>query len=501
MVHTVSVIHFILRAFVHAGANPQRRGKSLEAQNMGKISLQQFIDRAPLSRRQRLIVVLTFLVMVADGLDTSIVSHIFPKLIANWGISIGDVTIIVTGGLVALAIGGFSAGPAADRWGRKPVLLAGFVLFNVTTAGLGFASTFEAFFGLRLLACVGLGVVMPVCMTMVADWVPTARRAQMVVLTFLGASTGSTVGAYLAASIIPSFGWQTMAVVAGAVPLLIIPFYVSLVPEPPAILIKKGRSPAKLERALSVIAASPDNVDRTVFTSKTVARKNVFAVVFSKTLLVTTLLIWVLTLLAQGIIQIMLQYAPILLQQPSPGPGLTTAESGQVVAMFGWGGIIGVVLFSFVLKWFDRFLTGCIAAGVAILGFCVLAFGNFGLLGLMLVILLAGIGVASLPAITGAITAVAYPAEARATGTGTASVWGRVGGMISGATGGILIAAGFTLQTIFAILTLPATIALLTFLGLRAESRRRDRLSQKNGELPTPTESNQVSSTASSSMH
>ncbi|PTT64170.1 MFS transporter, partial [Arthrobacter sp. HMWF013] len=98
---------------------------------------------------------LTFLIMVADGMDMSIVSHIFPRLISEWGTSIGEITATVTAGLVALAIGGFIAGPAADRWGRKPVLLAGFVLFNLTTAGFGLTSTLEAFFALRLLACVG----------------------------------------------------------------------------------------------------------------------------------------------------------------------------------------------------------------------------------------------------------------------------------------------------------------------------------------------------------
>ncbi|PTT67098.1 MFS transporter, partial [Arthrobacter sp. HMWF013] len=340
---------------------------------------------------------------------------------------------------------------------------------------------------LRLLACVGLGVVMPVSMTMVADWVPAARRAQMVALTFLGGSGGSIVGAYLAAALIPSFGWQTMVVVAGLVPLLIIPFYAAFVPEPPAILIKQGRPAAKLERALSVIAADADNVDRTVFTSEKAARQNVFAVVFSKMLVISTLLIWVLTLVSQGILQLVLQYAPILLQQPEPGPGLTTAESGLVVAMVGWGGIIGVVLFSFVLKRFNRFYTGAFAAVLAITGFCVIAFGSFDTPTLMVVMLLAGMGIASLPAITGAVTAVAYPAEARATGTGTALVWGRVGGMLSGATGGILIALGFTLQSIFAVLTVPTAIALAAFLGLRADSRRRARLSQNDSQRRVET--------------
>ncbi|MGN5734746.1 MFS transporter [Arthrobacter psychrochitiniphilus] len=417
--------------------------------------------------------------MIADGMDTSIVSHLFPRIIADWGTSIEEVTMAVTGGLVALAVGGLLAGPIADRWGRKPILMTGFVLFNLTTAGLGLSSSFMEFFGLRLIACVGLGIVMPISMTMVADWIPSAHRAQMVLLTFLGGSGGSIIGAYLAAAMIPTFGWQTMVIVAGLAPLILVPFYVLLVPEPPAMVIALGRPAKQLKRSLSFIAGNPDDVETSVSASVKTSEKNVFATLFSKVLLISTLLIWALTLLAQGTLQLVLQYLPILLQQPAPGPRLTTAESGLAVAMLGWGGIVGVLLFSFVLKWTNRFLAGIAAAMIAIISFSIITFGNFELSGLMIMLLVAGIGVASLPAITGAITAVAYPTKNRATGTGTASVWGRVGGMISGATGGALIAIGFTLQSIFAVLTIPAALIVITLLGLRAEARRRARGAQR----------------------
>lgn len=258
-------------------------------------SLQKFIDRAPLSRRQRLIFLLTFLFVVVDGMDLSIVSHIFPKLISEWGASIEQVTLTVVAGIFAMAIGALVSGPAAGRWGRKPVLVFSFVLINVATAALALTGTIEVFIAVRVLACLGIGAVMPLALTMVADWAPAARRAQMVALVFSGVGVGSIIGAYLAAALIPSFGWQTLVVVAGLVPLIVVPFYLRFVPEPPAALIKRGRPSADVRQSLAAIDADSANVDTTADETSQAARVNVFAVVFARVLAVSTTLIWVLT--------------------------------------------------------------------------------------------------------------------------------------------------------------------------------------------------------------
>lgn len=449
----------------------------METSTPTKVRVQQFIDQRPLSRRQRLIFFLTFLVVVADGMDLSIVSHIFPRLITEWGTTLPQVTATVLVGIVAMAVGALASGPAADRWGRKGVMLAGFLLFNLATAALGFVSTIEIFIGLRVLACIGLGIVLPVSMTLVADWAPAARRAQMVAIVFAGAAVGSILGAYLAATLIPAFGWQTMIVVAGLLPLLVVPFYARLVPEPPTNLVKRGRPSSEILRSLSVIAADTTTVDTTEATSLDLARRRLFAVVFSRALIVTTSLIWALTILGQALLILVLQYLPILLQQPTPGPGLNTTQSGLIVAMWGWGSLIGLVLVSFAMKWCDRFLTGVIGATLTIIGSLTIAVSGFDYLGLMIALLLTGMAFASLPSVVNAITTIAYPVEIRATGVGSASFAGRFGGMAGALIGGLLIAAGFGLQAIFAVLTIPMAITILGFLGLRADSRRRSRLS------------------------
>ena len=440
------------------------------------MTLQQFIDQSPLSRRQRLIYFLIFLVLVADGMDVAVAGLVFPRLIAEWGTTIGRVTVAVTGALLAMAIGAISSGPIADRWGRKPVLIVGFLIFTLGTAALGLTAQIEFFTLVRILSCLGLGAVTPVAMTIVADWAPAARRAQMVALSFSGVALGTIIGAYLAAVLVPAFGWKSLVLVAGLIPVLVVPFYLRFVPEPAATLVKRGRSDSEVKRALVVIAGDPSAVDTSVLSAAGVIRKRPFAVVLSRALAVSTGLIWLLAFLTQGLIVLVLQYVPILLQQPSPGPGLDTAQSAFTMAMWGWGSLVGQVGVSFVLKRIDRFVTGAVAAIWTIVGLWVVFVGNLGFVGLMAVLFSAAIGAAALPTITNAIGAMAYPDEVRATGVGASSFMGRIGSVVSGLSGGLLIAAGFTLPTLFAVLSVPVLVVGVAFVGLRADTRRRGRL-------------------------
>lgn len=440
-----------------------------------RTSLQAFIDRTPLSRRQRWIVFLSVLVMVADGMDITIVSHLFPRLIGEWGVSIGQVTFLVTAGVIAMAIGAFLGGPAADRWGRKTVIVTAFVLFNLTTAAMGAAPSFELLSVLRLIACLGLGAVMPVTLTIVADWVPTFRRAQMVALVFSGVALGSIVGAYLAATLIPAFGWQVMIGVAGLLPLLIVPFFIRSVPEPPNTLIVRGRTESEIHRTLSLIAPDEDvtSVETAYVTEEGAVRRGAFSTIFSRALVGTTALLWMLFFITQGLALLVLQYLPILLQRPDPG--LSTAQSGQIVAMWGLGGLVGQVSASFVLKRLDRFYTGVVAAIWTIAGALVIATVSFSFSGLLFALFATGMAFASMPAITNSIATIAYPTQARATGVGTAGFVGRLGSLTSGLVGGLAVAAGWGLQAIFAGITLPVILVAATFIGLRAETRRRER--------------------------
>lgn len=181
---------------------------------------------------------------------------------------------------------------------------------------------------------------------------------------------------------------------------------------------------------------------------------------------------WVVFFVVQGSGLLVLQYMPVLLQAPSPG--LSTAESGLIVAMYGWGSMIGQFAIAFILKRFDRFiaLAGVILWGVIGL-LIVAAFGTgFGFFGYFALLFAIGLSLPAGAAAMQSITTLAYPEQFRATGMGSAGFAGRLGTLTYGALGGTLVGAGFGLTTISLVLAVPLAVSIGLVFGLRALSRR-----------------------------
>src|SRR5699024_5622243 len=100
-------------------------------------TLSDAINVGGLNWRHWLFFGLLFFLFVTDGMDATIVSHIFPSLIAEWGLSVGGgISIVVTGGFIFMGIGALISGRLSDVLGRKVVLIAAGILF-ATGTGLG----------------------------------------------------------------------------------------------------------------------------------------------------------------------------------------------------------------------------------------------------------------------------------------------------------------------------------------------------------------------------
>ena len=98
-------------------------------------------------------------------------------------------------------------GVISDRVGRKPVLVAGLVLFGVGGGGLVFTTDFKVALGLRLLQGVGAAGILPVIITSIGDiYSGTAETAAQ---GFRFTSSGLTQSVFPAiAGFLVAFGWR-----------------------------------------------------------------------------------------------------------------------------------------------------------------------------------------------------------------------------------------------------------------------------------------------------
>ncbi|MEU9109449.1 MFS transporter [Streptomyces xanthophaeus] len=436
-----------------------------------------------MSRRQWLIVSLGLLMMVAEGIDATIAAFIFPKIVNEWGTSLNAVTATVTLSVLAMAVGGVAAAPLADRYGRRGVTVVGIAVFGVGTAAMGLTNGIGAFAGLRIAACVGLGAVLPTVLAMVADWTPARRRGQMVALAFTGITAGSAVGGLLSAGFIPAYGWPLLTIVCGLTPLLLIPAVIRYIPESVSVLSTRKDSDASLRKALAAVVPGQD-LSGVVLEQPEARRRPERAtrVILSRQFAPTNVLLWTCFIVGLGVVGLLLNYLPLLGERM----GLTARQAGVLVAAFGWGGLAGQLSVSFALKRFDRFRLLAVLWGLS-----VLALGAAALWAVQFAALLAAAFVLGLclPAANNAlqvIAAVAYPAPVRATGLSWASGMGRVGALVSGLLGGLMVKAGWTLGTVLLVLSVPVAVGILATLMLDTRNRRQQ------ADRPAPARNDEV---------
>jgi len=185
-----------------------------------RVNVQTFLNEHPFSAFQWVVFALCFIIVLLDGFDTAAIGYIAPSLMKQWGVARPDLAPVLSAALFGLAAGALSAGPLADRLGRKLVLIGSVLVFGVACFGSAFAADLNQLTILRFVTGLGLGAAMPNAVTLMSEYCPDHRRATLTNAMFCGFPLGAAFGGFLAAWMIPQWGWRSVLLlvvfVAGA---------------------------------------------------------------------------------------------------------------------------------------------------------------------------------------------------------------------------------------------------------------------------------------------
>lgn len=130
-----------------------------------------------------------------------------PNMAAYFDTDYRVMQLAVTLYLAMTAVLQLVIGPVADRFGRRPVLLASIVLFMLATLGTILATSAEAFLAFRLGQAVIVSA-MVLSRAVVRDMVGDAEAASMLGYLTMGMTLVPMLGPILGGALDEAFGWQ-----------------------------------------------------------------------------------------------------------------------------------------------------------------------------------------------------------------------------------------------------------------------------------------------------
>src|SRR5438105_1471255 len=167
------------------------------------------------------IFLLCCVVMLADGFDNQAINYAAPSIIAEWGINRALMTPVFNLSIVGAITGAILFATFGDRYGRRPAAIGAVALFGGFTLAIPLAHNIAQLSLLRFCASLGIGGGMPLAMTLASDYARSSKRAFAATLLFVGYTAGSSGGGWLAAEIVPPFGWRSIFIVGGIGGLMI----------------------------------------------------------------------------------------------------------------------------------------------------------------------------------------------------------------------------------------------------------------------------------------
>lgn len=387
------------------------------------------------------VVVLCMLFNVIDGLDAMAMAFTGSRVTAEWGLSAGQLGVLLSASLVGMA-GGSLIASRADLHGRRPLLLAGLLLSGVSML-LSFCSQGHSqLVLLRVFTGMGIGAVLVGANVLAYESASPARRNLCIALQSFAFALGGSLGGLLAHQFNEGMGWRYVFLAGGAVTLA------------------------------GAVAGAIWLRESTSFVALRQTQTGTWPEVFGRLFAgeqrrLTASLALALFLLMAGFYFVM-SWTPTLLTQS----GFSERQGATGGLLLCLGGMLGALLVGATAR-----RSGSRAM---LLGFLLL---NALLLALMASMaaeaaLAIAVGVVAGLALNGAIAALyvlapqTFPTDIRASGVGLVLAIGRLGAIIAPAAAGSLLVAQWSIREVFLLFACSQVLAALSvWLGYRRSAQ------------------------------
>ena len=372
-----------------------------------------------------LTIFLCFWVAFFEGFDLQAPGIAAKGIAATFGLDQVQMGYVFSLGVFGMLFGAFFGGRIADYFGQKKVLMLSIAIFGVFMSLTALAPSAETLYAARFFTGLGLGAAMPTMISVVGDEATEANRGKLNSLMYCGLPVGAIFVASLAI-LLPEVKWQTLFLIGGLTPLVLIPLMaVILKDKPKAVVVEKA-----------AIEAVP----------------NMAQVLFKKQQYKNTLPLWVGFFFTLMINYILISWLPNLLMEQ----GLERPQAFMVMLVFQVGAVIGTLALGYLLDRLKLWQMATIIYGGLFIAL-VLLFTTTSIPVLILAGVMGGIFSTGGQSILYGISPIFYSGMGKVTGVGSAISLGRLGAMTGPLLTGKILALGLGTTGIL-IASLPAVV-------------------------------------------
>jgi AAHS family 4-hydroxybenzoate transporter-like MFS transporter len=421
------------------------------------VDVQKLIDTERFSGYQFLIAFLCFVVVAIDGFDTAIIGFIAPSLRTEWHLSPQQLGPLLSAGLFGLALGSFVAGPLGDRIGRKSILVLSVLFFGIWSLASAYTDSLLALTMFRFLTGLGLGGAMPNAITLTSEYSPQRSKSVVVTAMFCGFTLGSGLGGVLASHLIPAYGWRSVLLVGGYVPIIFAAVLFFALPESVRFLVLRRPGSKRTESILQRVAPAQDLAGANFFLPEPPAgtRGSPVAQLFAKPFGFGTMTLWVAFFMSLLIVYLLTNWLPTLFRDA----GFPIEKAALVSVMYQVGGTVGAIVLGWIMDRRNPYLVLAVAYLASTVFIALIGFQYTNLLVLNLAVAGVGFCVSGSQVGANALAAAFYPTSNRVTGVSWALGIGRCGAILGSLMGGALLGAGLGFSAIILLLLIPALLA------------------------------------------
>lgn len=438
-------------------------------------SMREQLDARPMSGYQWMVVALATFLMGLDGYDVQAMAFTANAVSNDMGLTGTELGLLLSGGLIGMALGAMFVGPFADRFGRRKMLLVALI---INCAGLflsATATTMPELMTWRIITGLGVGGILASGTVLVSEYSNAKYRGLALSIYAAGYPVIATIGGLLAVPLISTFGWQAVFLLGGILTVFAIILVAVAMPESLEFLaVQRKRGVASADAAAERIAqrlAVPSDLPAAPAEDAAgePQPKNSYAALFSPQNLRNTLFLWVVFFIVMFAFYFANTWTPQLLTEV----GFTPEEGIMGGVMLMLGGAVGAVLYGvFTAKWDPRAVLAVFATLSGVMFIVFITSTNVYALALITGV---GLGMIVNGCISGLYTLapMTYSPKLRSTGVGAALGVGRCGAILAPIIVGTLLDAGWTPTSLYTGAGLLILVAAAAGLMLRLKMPRK----------------------------